>query len=354
MDCIASNFRVICKIRDYSKVEREARQKSFMTGATQLTYSGIWLAVFTRQLCLPVPAVLFLMSAGALAMEGQLHLSLVLLAGVVGCLCGDGVWFWLGRRWGSRVIRLVCSVSGDPRMCAERSRGFFDTWGLRILVVAKFVPGLDGVTPPLAGAEGASVAGFVAYDSVGSLLWTAGYAGLGVIFANQLDRGLLLAERFGLLLGVVLGVPLLVYVTWRLVHLLVVIRHLRLRRISPALLQHRLDDGDKIAIMDLLYFEAMEAGIAGIPGAVRADPTRLRNGPRLVVPEDVDIVVYCSSKNEITSARVADALRKRGFEDVWVLEGGLDAWVLEGRPVTTELSTPEEVAARMGIVIPTA
>ena len=75
---------------------------------------------------------------------------------------------------------------------------------------------------------------------------------------------------------------------------------------------------------------------------------------RLVVPEDVDIVVYCSSKNEITSARVADALRKRGFEDVWVLEGGLDAWVLEGRPVTTALSTPEEVAARMGIVIPTA
>jgi len=72
------------------------------------------------------------------------------------------------------------------------------------------------------------------------------------------------------------------------------------------------------------------------------------------VPKDVDIVVYCSSKNEITSARVADALRKRGFEDVWVLEGGLDAWVLEGRAVTTALSTPEEVAARLGIVIPTA
>jgi len=325
-----------------------------MTGETQLTYSGIWLAVFARQLCLPVPAVLFLMSAGAVAMEGHLHLSLVLLAGVVGCLCGDGVWFWLGRRWGSRVIRLVCSLSGDPRSCTERARKTFGKWGLRLLVVAKFVPGLDGVTPPLAGAEGASVGGFVAYDAVGSFFWTAAYVALGVIFAHQLDRGLSLAKHFGLLLGLVLGVPLLVYVLWRLVHLVRVVRHLRLRRISPELLQHRLDGGDKIAIMDLLFFEAREGDIAGIPGAVRADPTRLRTGPRLVVPEDVDIVLYCSSKNEITSARVADALRKRGFEDVWVLEGGLNAWVQEGRPVTAELSTAEEVATRLGIKIPAA
>ena len=325
-----------------------------MTATTPLTYSGIWLAVFARQLCLPVPAVVFLMSAGALCMEGHLHLSLVLLAAVLGCLCGDGVWFWMGRRWGSRVIRLVCSLSGDPRLCAERSRKTFDKWGLRILVFAKFVPGLDGVTPPLAGAEGASIRGFLTYDSVGSLLWSAGYVALGVIFANELDRGLRLAEHFALILALVFGVPLLAYVTWRLVHLLRVIRHLRLRRITPTLLQHRLDGGDKIAIIDLLFFEAMEADIPGITGAVRADPTRLRNGPRMVVPKDVDIVVYCSSRNEITSARVADTLRKRGFEDVWVLEGGLDAWVLEGRPVTTALSTPEDAAARLGIVIPAA
>jgi len=325
-----------------------------MTATTQLTYTSIWLAVFARQLCLPVPAVLFLMTAGALVMEGHLHLPLVLLAGVLGCLCGDGVWFWLGRRWGSRVIRLVCGLSGDPRVCVTKSRKTFDKWGLRILVVAKFVPGLDGVTPPLAGAEGATLQGFVAYDSVGALLWSGAYVALGVVFANQLDRGLRLAEHFGALLGLVIGVPLLTYVAWRLLHLIQVIRHLRLRRISPALLQRRIDDGDKIAIMDLLYFEAREAEVAGIPGAVRIDPTRLRNGPRLVVPKDVNIVLYCTSKNEFTSARVADTLKKRGFDDVWILEGGLDAWVLEERPVTMQLSTPEEAAARVGIVIPTS
>jgi 3-mercaptopyruvate sulfurtransferase SseA len=52
------------------------------------------------------------------------------------------------------------------------------------------------------------------------------------------------------------------------------------------------------------------------------------------------------------SARVADALQRRGMKDVWVLEGGLEAWVLEGRKVTTELPTGAQVAARLGIVLP--
>jgi membrane protein DedA with SNARE-associated domain/rhodanese-related sulfurtransferase len=323
-----------------------------MTGATQLTYSGIGLAVFARQLSLPVPAVLFLMTAGALAASGQLHISLLLLVGVLGCLAGDGVWYWLGRRWGSQMIRLVCSLTLDPRTSMKRSRHIFDRWGLRILVVAKFVPGLDGAMPPLVGAEGASVASFLSFDSVGSLLWTSAYVMLGFIFSHQLARAVHAAERFGTLLAVVLGVPLFVYVIWRLAHLVRMIRHLRLRRISPALLQAKLNQSDRVAIFDLLHYEAREGEIAGIPGAVRIDPARLRSAPRFVVPDDVDIVLYCSSRNEFVSARVADVLQKREIKNVWVLEGGLDAWILEGRPITMELTTGEELAARLGIVVP--
>ena len=66
----------------------------------------------------------------------------------------------------------------------------------------------------------------------------------------------------------------------------------------------------------------------------------------------MSVILYSSSKNEFASARVAEALRKRGVFDVWVLEGGLEAWVQEGRPVTTHFQKPEEVAARLGIVLP--
>jgi membrane protein DedA with SNARE-associated domain/rhodanese-related sulfurtransferase len=323
-----------------------------MGGVAQLTYTGIGLAVFARQLCLPVPAVVFLMAAGTMAAQGRLHVWLLLVVGILGCLAGDGIWFWLGKHWGGNVIRLVCSLTSDPMRSRERSRITFERWGLRLLVIAKFVPGLDSIAPPLAGASGASVAGFLAYDAAGSLLWTAAYLALGFVFASQLDRVMQMIQRFGTILLIVVGAPLFLYVAWRAIYLARVIRHLRLRRISPALLQKMMDNNEKVAIFDLLHFEARDGNIPGIPGAVRVDPTRMRKAIRVEVPEGFSVVLYCASKNELASARVAESLKKRGIRNVWVLEGGLAAWELEGRHVTVELSTPEEVAARLGIVLP--
>jgi membrane protein DedA with SNARE-associated domain/rhodanese-related sulfurtransferase len=325
-----------------------------MTGASQLTYSGIGLAVFGQQFCLPVPSMLLLMTAGALAADGQgdLHLPLVVLSGVAGCLGADGFWFWMGRRWGGGIIRLVCSLTADPRASRERSSRIFARWGLKLLLVAKFIPGLDGISPPLAGAQGASVGNFVAYDAAGSLLWNSTYVLLGFLVYRQLNMAMHAIQRFGTLLGVVVGVPLAAYVLWRAVRLASMIRHLRLRRISPALLQEKIDKTGRLVIFDLLHYEAHGAEVAGIPGSLRVDPVRFRTSRNVQIPDDIDIVLYCSSRNEFVSARVAEALEKRGVSKVWVLEGGLEAWELEGRPVTTKLKTPEEEAARLGFVIP--
>ena len=327
-----------------------------MISTAQLTYSGIGIAVFGQQFCLPIPSMLLLMTAGALAGRGDRHLEifLVLLSGVLGCLVADSVWYWLGRRWGRGVIRLICSFTFDPRNSREKSHRMFERWGLWLLLFAKFLPVLDGVAPPLAGAEGASVAGFLAYDAAGSLLWTTGYVMLGFLFSSQLDHVSGLIDRFGKMLLILIGVPFLGWAGWRLFKIIRMVRHLRLRRITPELLQQRLDSEEKLAVMDLLHHEATEMESPGIPGAVRTDPNQLRDGHKVVVPDGVSIVLYCSSNNELTSARVAQALNKLGFTEVWVLEGGLDAWAYEGRPLTTNLSSPKEVADRLGLIVPTA
>ena len=71
----------------------------------------------------------------------------------------------------------------------------------------------------------------------------------------------------------------------------------------------------------------------------------------MLVPENLGIVLYCSSVGELTSARVAVALQKKGISNVWVLEGGLTAWEKESLPVTLHLSTSSEAAERLGIKI---
>ena len=61
-----------------------------MTASVHLTYTGVLLAVFAEQLCLPIPSVVFLMAAGALSSQGQMRTSIIVFLGVSGCLAADG------------------------------------------------------------------------------------------------------------------------------------------------------------------------------------------------------------------------------------------------------------------------
>jgi len=321
-----------------------------MQNIVRITYPFLLVAVFARQLSLPVPAVFFLMTAGALAGRGELKFGLVLAVSTLGCLAADFIWFQAGRRWGSRIIRLLCSLNADPRFCVQRAKRSFARWGLPSIMVVKFLPGLDGITPPLAGAEGASSATFLGYDAVGALLWSSLYAGLGYFFADRLDSVAAFLSRFSNALVLGIGGPLILYVSWRMMLLVQMIRYLHLRRVSPEELNAKLDHAPKIAIIDLLNFEDGEIN-EGISGALRIDPARLRHLSRLVMPEDLEIILYCSSAREITSARVALALRKKGIPKVGILEGGLKRWIKEGCPTTSNLPNPKDRAMELGIQV---
>jgi membrane protein DedA with SNARE-associated domain/rhodanese-related sulfurtransferase len=325
-----------------------------MTAASQLTYTGVLVAVFANQACLPIPSIVFLMAAGALSAHGQMHTGIIIALSVFGCLTADTLWFWLGRQWGSKAMRVLCRLAADPRSCSRNAHETFRRYGLRVLCVAKFLPGLDGVLPPLMGAEGASPAAFLAFDAAGSLFWSAFYVAIGYVFSNQLDIAIQWAKHFGTALGFAIGIPLAVYAGLRCAVLLRMIRRLRVRRISPAMLDRKLKGSCKIAVLDLSNFEeeSEEENIEAIPGAFRVDPSRLRHHPHITVPDDVDIVLYSRSGGDIVCARVAVALNRIGVRKVWVLEGGLNAWRQQGFRMSRSPEEPEAVAARLGVKLP--
>ena len=318
-----------------------------------ITYPTILLAVFANQLCLPVPAVLFLITAGALVGSGSLNFSIVVLVGVVGSLAADYAWFMAGRWGGFRVVRTLCAFSANGQHSAVRARTLFARWGLPGLVLAKFVPGLDGLMPPLAGALNVATVLFLLFDAMGALFWSAGYCFLGYLFSDRLNVVAAMVARTSKILAIVLAC-VLCYLLWRAWELLRTIRQLQLRTISPALLHEKLQAGDRIAVLDLLDVEGQEDPtiVAGIPGAARISPTPLRSSAQVRVPTDVQLVLCCSSRNQITSARTAVLLRRKGITNVWVLEGGLKAWRELDLPVTTELCTAAQVAARFGVELP--
>ena len=325
-----------------------------MATAFHLTYAAVLLAVFAEQLGLPFPSAVFLMTAGAVSAHGEMRTGIIVSLGVAGCLVADGIWFSLGRRWGSPVLRLLCRFASDPRISRQNADEKFRRYGAAVLCVAKFVPGLNFVMPPLVGAEGVSFAAFIALDVSGCFLWAAFYAGLGYIFSSEVDVVIRCVRNLGAIFGIVILTPLCLYAGFRGVALLRMIHRLRLRRIGPAMLARKMKSKSKIAVLDLLDFEGESNSEKqeAIPGALRVDPTLLRKSPHLSVPDDVDIILYSSSAGDTVPARVAVALQRIGIKNVWVLEGGLKAWRAQGFPVAQSPELPEVAAARVGVKLP--
>lgn len=316
-----------------------------------ITYPALFLAVFARQLCLPVPAILFLLAAGALSQTGERSILAVIAVSIAGCVLGDLAWYEAGRLRGARVLRLLCSLASDPSYCVLRTKRIFARYGLQSLLVAKFIPGLDGVTPPLAGASGSGRTSFLLYDAAGSALWSSAYATLGYLSSKELTRVATYSSRFAGYIIASIGVPFLLYLLWRIASLVRAARKLSLSKITPEHLHQKLQAGANMLVLDLLRYEDDVENLERIPGAIRVNPRDICRAQRVVVPLDLDIIVYCTARSNFSSARVAIALKKHGVRRVRLLEGGLNAWRNCHYPVTLDFGDPKLTLARCGIQI---
>jgi membrane protein DedA with SNARE-associated domain len=164
-------------------------------------YPILFAALFAHQLGLPVPGPLFLLAAGALAAAGKLGLLTVLGLAILASILGDWPWYEAGRRGGDKVLHFIHRLARDPDAHDRRAKATFARYGPPILVIAKFVPGLDAVMPPLAGTSRTSRLRFLVFDAVGVGLYSCTYAGLGYVFSHDLERVGAFAGRVGTVLG---------------------------------------------------------------------------------------------------------------------------------------------------------
>lgn len=151
-------------------------------------YIFLFGALFAHQLGIPLPGPLFLLAAGALAAAGKLSFLAAACLTVVACVLADWVWYEAGRRRGDAVLHFMHRLTRNPDFHDRRAKRIFARYGLLLLLVAKFVPGLDAVAPPLAAISRTSRIGFLSVDAVGACLYACVYGGLGYVFSHDLDR----------------------------------------------------------------------------------------------------------------------------------------------------------------------
>ena len=180
-------------------------------------YAVLFAAIFAHQLGLPIPGPLFLLAAGALAGLGKLKLTAAIILAVIASVLADWPWYEAGRRRGDKVLHFIHRLSPDPDTHDRRAKATFARYGPSILVVSKFVPGLDAIAPPLAGTSRTSRLRFLAFDATGAFLYSCAYAALGYLFRHDLDRAAAYAARTGRALASIAFAGVAIYAIYRLV-----------------------------------------------------------------------------------------------------------------------------------------
>ena len=296
---------------------------------------GLWLVfanVLVEQIGLPVPAIPTLVIAGALAVDGKISAWATFGVAFVACTIGDALWYAAGRLYGRRVMRLLCRISLSPDSCVRQTENHFERWGGSVLVLAKFIPGLSGIAPPLAGATRLPWPTFLLLNSLGVVIWAGVAIGAGMLFHAEIDWLISRMEGLGSWALATIGALLAAYVAFKWWQRRRFHKMLRIARITVGELRKLIEGDNKPIVVDVRSSVVRDQDLRFIPGALVMDFAEVeKNLERL--PIEREIIFYCSCPNEASAARVAKQLMDLGYTRVRPLLGGLDAWIAAGYAV---------------------
>ncbi|GFE81124.1 hypothetical protein GCM10011487_31240 [Steroidobacter agaridevorans] len=291
---------------------------------------GLWVVFFCVLLDqggLPFPSYAPMIVTAALATDKHESLWPVLLVATLAALLADLAWFAGGRRFGNKLLRLMCRVSLSPDSCVGMTRNIYAKWGAPSLILAKYIPGFAAVSTTLAGESGTSWRRFIVYDGIGAALWAAGAIALGAMFHEAVEALLAQLEQLGHLALLLLIVAIALFVLFKWWQRQRFMAQIRMSRISIDELTTLLDSGSAATILDVRSPERRAAS-GWIPGSISVrDVSDLRLEP------GEDVIVYCDCPNDASAAVVARKLQELGFKRVRPLAGGIEAWQARGRPI---------------------
>lgn len=284
----------------------------------------LFLLVLLQQAGVPYPITPVLIVAGAISVHGHLPAVAVIGLAVAAALIADLGWYTAGFRFGGRALKALCALSLSPDSCVSHTERWFGRFGTRVLVIAKFVPGLGLVSTAMAGVARADLDGFFLYDLIGNCLWASTAVCLGVLFHDAVGDILRALAELGYWGVALLAAALAAFIAVKLWQRYTLIRELRSSRISVTELKELVDRGPAPVIIDALAPTSRQRE-GMIPGAIRVEELRLDSGTA-TVPFNAEVIVYCACPNEASAARIAQQLIRMGCIRVRPLTGGIFAW----------------------------
>src|SRR6202521_289441 len=257
-------------------------------------YLLLCITVFAEAIGLPVPAALALVAAGAASAAKVFNAPVAVMFAAAAMLSGDCLLYTLGRHTGWSLLGFLCKVSANPETCILRSAESFYKRGRATLVIAKFIPGVNTMAPPLAGSMKMPFGQFLALDLVGASLYALAYGSIGYLFRDfvaAITRGF---QAAGHVVEIVVIVAVIAFVAYRVW----LYRKHRIYRIVPRVQVTELaiklqSESEKILLVDVRSHGYYDSGAARIRGSIRIEPNNLPQEVK-TLPKDKDIYLYCT------------------------------------------------------------
>lgn len=283
----------------------------------------VFFNVFLQQLGVPVPSVPTMVLAGSQS-SGLTALASLLMAAVLASLLADWIWYQAGRKFGYRVLSLLCKMSINPSSCVNQTEARFTKWGVWSLVFGKFIPGFSTVAPPVAGALGMPRSSFFMASAVGAALWASLALLAGYAFQSQIDVALGWMNAHGIHLALIAVALVSAVIGWKYwqksrFERLAEMQHIDMGALQLALAgprpPHIIDlrspslaaESGRIPHAHLTEYDAIERSLAG-------------------VEKDYPIVTICACPQDAGAVQVAHSLQALGYRHAYPLRGGFDAW----------------------------
>ena len=152
-------------------------------------YGILFLVIFceTGLVITPfLPGDSLLFAAGTFAATGALNLWLLMGILFVATICGDLTNYTIGYRIGLRLLTRL-TFRGRRLVKQEhldRTHAFYEKYGLKTIIIARFVPIVRTFTPFVAGVGKMTFGKFASFCVVGAFIWVVGLTTLGYLFGN--------------------------------------------------------------------------------------------------------------------------------------------------------------------------
>jgi membrane protein DedA with SNARE-associated domain len=254
-------------------------------------YAVLFFWILAEQGALPIPSVPLLLVCGALAKAGHLSAAPILFFGVLACLTADSTWFQIGRSRGARILRFLCRMALEKDSCVRQTENGFVRYGVRFLLISKFIPGMNALAAPLAGSSGVGWGQFLLFDTLGAAIFVSSWGTVGYLFSGQLEAIGNVVGRAGFRLFLSIVVSACGWLAWKYFQRKRFVRKLAIARIPVAELRRMLDAGEDVVVIDVRG--GMSAEDEPIPGAVRIPLSELA-ARHNEIPRDRDVVLFCT------------------------------------------------------------